>query len=310
MAELLDGKRIADEIRAEIKTEVDRLTSEGRRPPGLAVVLVGENPASQVYVGSKVRACQELGFHSERYDMGDLTTTDELLEVVGKLNADPAIDGILVQLPLPKQIDESRILEAVSPAKDVDGFHPVNVGLLALGEEAKALTPCTPTGIIEMLDRYNVEISGARAVVIGRSAIVGKPMAALLLNRSATVTICHSRTRDLAAVTREADILVAAIGRPGFVTDEHVKPGAVVVDVGMNAVSDPGLARELFGEDEKRLAAIERRGQTLAGDVHPRLVEPVAGRLTPVPGGVGPLTIASLMRNTMKAYRLREESAG
>jgi methylenetetrahydrofolate dehydrogenase (NADP+)/methenyltetrahydrofolate cyclohydrolase len=304
MADVLDGRRIADEIRAEIKTEVDALRAEGRRPPGLAVVLVGENPASQVYVGSKVKACQELGLHSERYDLGDAATTEELLALVGRLNADPTIDGILVQLPLPSQIDETAVLDAVDPAKDVDGFHPINVGLLFLGQEERALTPCTPTGIVEMLDRYDVPVAGTRAVVVGRSAIVGKPMAALLVNRSATVTICHSRTKDLDAVCREADLLVVAVGRPGFVTDLHVKPGATVVDVGMNAVTDPGLARELFGEDEKRLGAIERRGQTLAGDVHPRLVEPVAGRLTPVPGGVGPLTIATLMRNTLKAYRL------
>jgi methylenetetrahydrofolate dehydrogenase (NADP+)/methenyltetrahydrofolate cyclohydrolase len=306
MADVLDGKKIADEIRAEIKLEAEALTAAGRRPPGLAVVLVGGNPASTVYVGSKVKACQELGYHSERYDLPDHTTTEELLELVGKLNSDPAIDGILVQLPLPPQVDETAVLDAVDPAKDVDGFHPINVGLLFLGQESRALTPCTPTGIVEMLDRYEIPITGTRAVVVGRSAIVGKPMAALLVNRSATVTICHSRTQDIEAVCREADLLVVAVGRAGFVTDAHVKPGATVVDVGMNAVTDPGLARELFGEDEKRLAAIERRGQTLAGDVNPRLVGPVAGRLTPVPGGVGPLTIATLMRNTMKAYRLRE----
>ena len=306
MAEVLDGKRIGDEIRAEIKTDVETLLAEGRRPPGLAVVLVGENAASMVYVGSKVKACQELGFHSERYDLGAHTTTEELLELVGKLNADSAIDGILVQLPLPDTVDETAVLDAVDPAKDVDGFHPINVGLLYLGQEGRALTPCTPTGIIEMLDRYEIPIAGTRAVVIGRSAIVGKPMAALLINRSATVTVCHSRTKDLEAVCREADLLIVAIGRAGFLTDAHVKPGATVVDVGMNAVTDPGVARELFGDDEKRLTAIERRGQTLAGDVNPRLVEPVAGRLTPVPGGVGPLTIATLMKNTLKAYRLRE----
>ena len=306
MAELLDGKRIADEIRAEIKTDVDALRAEGQRPPGLAVVLVGDSAASQVYVGSKVKACQELGLHSERYDLPAHAPTEELLELVGKLNADPAVDGILVQLPLPDQVDEAKILEAVDPAKDVDGFHPINVGLLALGQEDRALTPCTPTGVVELLDRYQIPITGARAVVVGRSSIVGKPMAALLLNRSATVTICHSKTRDLAAVCREADLLVVAIGRAGLVTDEFVRPGATVVDVGMNAVTDPAVARDLFGDDEKRFAAIERRGQTLAGDVNPRLVGPVAGRLTPVPGGVGPLTIAMLMKNTLKAYRLRE----
>lgn len=306
MAEVLDGKRIADEIRAEIKLEVDALVAAGRRVPGLAVVLVGENPASKVYVGSKVKACQELGYHSERYDLAaDTTTQQELLELVGKLNADPSIDGILVQLPLPRHIDETAVLDAIHPEKDVDGFHPINVGRLLLGQENRTLTPCTPTGIVEMLNRYEIEISGARAVVIGRSAIVGKPMAALLINRNATVTVCHSRTKDLAGVCREADLLVAAIGRPGFVTDEFVKPGATVVDVGMNAVTDPEVARDLFGDDEKRFAAIEKRGQTLTGDVHPRLVEPVAGRLTPVPGGVGPLTIAMLMKNTLKAYGLR-----
>jgi methylenetetrahydrofolate dehydrogenase (NADP+)/methenyltetrahydrofolate cyclohydrolase len=307
MAEILDGKRIADEIRAEIRTEVDELVAAGRRLPGLAVVLVGGDPASKVYVGSKVKACQELGYHSERYDLGANTSQQELLEVVGKLNADPAIDGILVQLPIPKQIDETAVLDAIDPAKDVDGFHPINVGLLYLGQESRALTPCTPTGIIEMLDRYGISVAGKRAVVVGRSAIVGKPMAALLINRSATVTVCHSKTVDLPGVCREADILVAAIGRTGLITDAHVKPGAVVVDVGMNVVSDPEEARHLFGEDERRLATIASRGRTLVGDVNPRLVDPVAGYLTPVPGGVGPLTIALLMRNTLKAYRLREE---
>ncbi len=308
MAEVLDGKRIADEIRAEVKIETELLVSAGKRPPGLAVVLVGENAASKVYVASKVRACEELGYHSERYDMSAETTTDELLQVVGRLNADPTIDGILIQLPLPAQIDEAAVLDSVAPEKDVDGFHPVNVGLLFLGQEDRALTPCTPTGVIELLNRYDIPIAGARAVVVGRSAIVGKPMAALLINRSATVTVCHSRTKDLARICSEADLVVVAIGRAGFLTDVHVKPGATVVDVGMNAVTDPGLARELFGEDPKRLAAIEKRGQTLAGDVNPRLVEPIAGHLTPVPGGVGPLTIAMLMRNTLKAYRLRSQN--
>jgi methylenetetrahydrofolate dehydrogenase (NADP+) / methenyltetrahydrofolate cyclohydrolase len=307
MAELLDGKRIADEIRAEVKTEVDAILAAGRRPPGLAAILVGGDPASKVYVGSKVRTCQELGLHSELYEQPADMTTEELLALVDRLNASPSVDGILVQLPLPKQIDSERVLWAVDPSKDVDGFHPINVGLLYLGQEKAALTPCTPTGIVELLDRYSIPITGARAVVIGRSAIVGKPMASLLINRSATVTVCHSRTKNLPEVCREADILIAAIGRAGFVTDEHVRPGAVVVDVGMNAVTDKDAARVLFGDDEKRFAAIDKRGQTLAGDVNPRLVAPVAGYLTPVPGGVGPLTIALLMKNTVRAYRLREE---
>jgi methylenetetrahydrofolate dehydrogenase (NADP+)/methenyltetrahydrofolate cyclohydrolase len=306
MAELLDGKRVADEIRAEVKTEVDAILAAGRRPPGLAAILVGGNPASKVYVGLKVRACQELGLHSELYERPDDLTTEELLSLVAQLNASASVDGILVQLPLPKQIDAERVLWAVDPGKDVDGFHPINVGLLYLGQEKATLTPCTPTGVIELLERYDVPLAGARAVIVGRSAIVGKPMASLLINRHATVTICHSRTKDLPAVCREADILVAAIGRAGLVTDEHVRPGAVVVDVGMNAITDREQARELFGDDEKRFAAIEKRGQTLAGDVNQRLVEPVAGYLTPVPGGVGPLTIAMLMKNTLRAYRLRE----
>jgi methylenetetrahydrofolate dehydrogenase (NADP+) / methenyltetrahydrofolate cyclohydrolase len=307
MAELLDGKRVADEIRAEVKTEIDAILAAGGRPPGLAAVLVGGNAASKVYVGSKVRTCQELGLHSELYERPDDMTTEELLALVAELNVSPSVDGILIQLPLPKQIDSERVLWAVDPAKDVDGFHPINVGLLYLGQEKETLTPCTPTGIVELLDRYSIPVAGARAVVVGRSAIVGKPMASLLVNRHATVTVCHSRTKNLPAVCREADILIAAIGRAGMITDEHVRPGAVVVDVGMNAVTDKEEARALFGDDEKRFATIEKRGQTLAGDVNPRLVEPVAGYLTPVPGGVGPLTIAMLMKNTLRAYRLREK---
>jgi methylenetetrahydrofolate dehydrogenase (NADP+)/methenyltetrahydrofolate cyclohydrolase len=307
MAEILDGKRIADEIRAEVKDEVAAITAAGARAPGLAAVIVGDDPASKVYVGSKVKACGELGLHSELYERPADMTTGELLDLVAQLNASVSIDGILVQLPLPPQIETNLVLDAVLPGKDVDGFHPVNVGRLFLGQEREALTACTPTGIIELLERYQIPIAGQRAVIVGRSAIVGKPMASLLINRNATVTICHSRTTDLAGLCREADLLVAAIGRAGFITDAFVKPGATVIDVGMNAVTDPAVARELFGDDERRMGAIERRGQTLAGDVNPRLVEPVAGRLTPVPGGVGPLTIAMLMKNTLKAYRLREE---
>jgi len=304
MAEVLDGKRTADVIRAELKNEVEAIDAAGRRAPGLAVVLVGGDPASLVYVGSKVKACAELGFHSQRHELPESTTTAELLALIGRLNADHSIDGILVQLPLPKHIDEESILDAIDPIKDVDGFHPVNVGRLYIGHEDEALTPCTPTGIIELLERTGVPILGARAVVVGRSAIVGKPMVSLLINRSATVTVCHSKTRDLPSVCREADILIAAIGRPGFVTEEFVRPGATVVDVGISHVSDLEAARDYFGDDEKRFDAIRRRGYTLVGDVHPRRVAPVAGLLTPVPGGVGPLTIALLLKNTLKAYRM------
>lgn len=304
MAELLDGKRIADTILDEVRNDVIGTDDAGRRPPGLAVVLVGGDPASLVYVGLKVKKCAELGFHSQRHDLPESTTTSELLSLIAKLNADHTIDGILVQLPLPKHIAEQQVLDAIEPQKDVDGFHPINVGLLYLGQEQRALTPCTPTGVIELLQRSNIPITGTRAVVIGRSTIVGKPMAALLINRSATVTVCHSKTVGLSAVCREADLLIAAIGKPGFVTDEFIKPGATVIDVGINPVTDVELARDYFGDDAKRFAAIESRGHTLVGDVNPRLAAPVAGRITPVPGGVGPLTIAMLLKNTLKAYRL------
>lgn len=304
MAELLDGKRIADTILDEVRNDVIGTDDAGRRPPGLAVVLVGGDPASLVYVGLKVKKCAELGFHSQRHDLPESTTTSELLALIAKLNADHTIDGILVQLPLPKHIAEQQVLDAIEPQKDVDGFHPINVGLLYLGQEQRALTPCTPTGVIELLQRSDIPITGTRAVVIGRSTIVGKPMAALLINRSATVTVCHSKTVGLSAVCREADLLIAAIGKPGFVTDEFIKPGATVIDVGINPVTDVELARDYFGDDAKRFAAIESRGHTLVGDVNPRLAAPVAGRITPVPGGVGPLTIAMLLKNTLKAYRL------
>ncbi len=309
MAEVLDGKQVAETIRNEVGEQVAALAAAGLRPPGLAVILVGGNPASSVYVGSKARACAELGIVSIRHDLSDSVSNEQLLALLDELNADDSVDGILVQLPLPKHIDSERVLEAIRPDKDVDGFHPMNAGRLFLGQEERTMAPCTPIGIIELLDRSGVEIAGARAVIVGRSAIVGKPLAALLINRSATVTVCHSRTRDLSAVCREADILVAAIGRAAFITDAHVRPGATVVDVGINAVTDAARCRELFGEDPKRLETLARRGQTLVGDVHPRLVAPVAGRLTPVPGGVGPMTIAMLMSNTLRAYRLRTAAA-
>ena len=303
-AKLLDGVRVADEIKSEVATEIIAWRGKYGVSPCLAVVRVGEDAASAVYVRNKVRTSQELGLHSEHHALPLATTTEELLAVVAQLNGRPEVDGILVQLPLPPQIDEQRVLAAVDPQKDVDGFHPVNAGRLALGQPT--LAPCTPAGIIELLRRYEIPLRGARACVVGRSNIVGRPMAQLLLQHDATVTIAHSRTRDLPAVTREADILVVAIGRAGFLRAAHVKPGAVVIDVGMNQVTDAAQAREFFGDDaEKRLKAIAKRGATLIGDVHPAEVSRVAGALTPVPGGVGPLTVAMLMRNTLEAAKRR-----
>jgi methylenetetrahydrofolate dehydrogenase (NADP+)/methenyltetrahydrofolate cyclohydrolase len=267
------------------------------RPPGLAVVLVGEDPASQVYVRSKTKTAGELGIYNETITPAASITTAELLDLVHSLNARPEIDAILVQLPLPAHIDSQAVLLAVAPEKDVDGFHPYNVGLLAIGKPGPR--PCTPAGVIEMLKRYEIPMAGRNAVVVGRSDIVGKPMAMLLLQQNATVTICHSRTKDLAEVCRTADILVAAIGRPAMITADYIKPGAVVVDVGMNSVTDPAVAEKIF--DPSRLAVFEKRGSLLVGDVHPGDMARVASAYTPVPGGVGPLTIAMLMRNTIEA---------
>jgi methylenetetrahydrofolate dehydrogenase (NADP+)/methenyltetrahydrofolate cyclohydrolase len=267
-------------------------------------VLVGDDPASAVYVRNKVRTCGELGLASEPYYLPADTPAARLLEMIAEFNTRDDVDGLLVQLPLPKHMDESAVIEAIDPAKDVDGFHPVSVGRMM--QRRPALLPCTPAGIIELLVREGVKIAGARATVIGRSNIVGRPVAELLLQRDATVTICHSRTGCLTDVTREADILVVAIGRPGFVRGEHVKPGATVIDVGMNRVTDPEVVRELFGEEApRRLKTLSERGYTLVGDVHPAEVSRVAGRLTPVPGGVGLLTVAMLMKNTATAARRR-----
>jgi methylenetetrahydrofolate dehydrogenase (NADP+)/methenyltetrahydrofolate cyclohydrolase len=298
----LDGASVAGAIKDEVAGEVAGYAGRGLRP-GLAAVLVGGDPASHIYVSSKVKTCEQLGLYSEKIELPDTTTTSDLLALVQSLNSRDEIDGILVQMPLPRQVDSAIVLNAVDPAKDVDGFHPVNTGRLMLGEPG--LRPCTPAGIIEMLDRYGIEVEGKRAVVLGRSRIVGLPMSLLLLHRNATVTICHSRTADLAATAREADILVAAIGRAGMVDAGYVKPGAVVVDVGMNKVTGREDLERLFGADEKRLAAFERNGYTLVGDVNPREVAQVAGYLTPVPGGVGPLTIAMLMKNTLAAMKMR-----
>lgn len=297
---ILSGAAVAEEIKRDVAEKAARLWREQGVRPCLSAVRVGDDAASAVYVRNKVKASEALGLRSEHHALPVETSTEQLLELVAQLNARDDVDGILVQLPLPPAIDERRVLEAVDPLKDVDGFHPVNVGRLALGQNA--LAPCTPAGIIELLERSAIQINGARACVVGRSNIVGRPLAQLLLQRDATVTICHSRTRDLAAVTREADILIAAIGRLAFIRGEHIKPGATVIDVGINRVMDEDVARTLFGaETEKRLRAIKERGYTLVGDVHPAEADEVAGRRTPVPGGVGLLTVAMLMKNTLTA---------
>jgi methylenetetrahydrofolate dehydrogenase (NADP+)/methenyltetrahydrofolate cyclohydrolase len=299
-AALLDGAATARAIKDELKADVASLVARGVRP-GLGVLLVGDDPASAVYVRSKTKACEELGLHHETATLPATATTLEVMARVDDYNRRSEIDGILVQLPLPPQVDAERVLRLVSPAKDVDGFHPENVGLLV--QKRPRFVACTPAGIMELLRREGISVAGQRAVVVGRSDIVGKPMALLLMHADATVTVCHSKTRDLAAVTREADLLVAAIGRAGLIRAEHVKPGAVVVDVGMNRVDDPALARELAGAE--RAEQVARKGYVLVGDVHAPSVREVASALTPVPGGVGPLTIALLMKNTVRAARVR-----
>jgi methylenetetrahydrofolate dehydrogenase (NADP+)/methenyltetrahydrofolate cyclohydrolase len=299
-ATLLDGTATAKAIRAELKLQVETLASRGLRP-GLGVLLVGDDPASALYVRNKTRACDELGIHHETVTLSATATTEEVAAQVEAFNRRNDVHGILVQLPLPPHVSADAVLDRVDPAKDVDGFHPSNVGLLV--QKRPRFVPCTPAGIMELLARSGIPVSGRRAVVLGRSDIVGKPMAIVLLHAHATVTICHSRTRELPSVTREADILVAAIGKAGFVRAEHVKPGAVVVDVGMNSVDDLGQARDLLGPE--RLADFERKGRALVGDVHAPSVREVAAALTPVPGGVGPLTIALLVKNTVKAAALR-----
>ncbi len=298
---LLDGVKIANDIKNEVAEEVRQLRETGLRP-GLAAVLVGSNPASEIYVRSKVQTCEALGLYSVKITPPESVTTEELLDLVYELNARDEVDGILVQLPLPPQVDSKKVLLAVAPEKDVDGFHPMNVGFLST--QRPRLVPCTPAGIMEMLQRSNIPIQGADAVVVGRSDIVGKPMAMLLTNSNATVTICHSKTRDLPGVCRRGDILVAAMGRIGFVTRDFVKPGATVIDVGMNKITSREEFDKYFKGNEKRKQAFAKNGYTLTGDVHPEVAE-VAGALTPVPGGVGPLTIAMLMANTLKAAKLR-----
>ena len=301
MSKVLDGTAIAAAIKQEVAEEVRTLAAKGIRP-GLAAVLVGSVPASEIYVRSKVQTCADLGLFSDRITPPDTVTTEEMLDLVAALNARDDIDGILIQLPLPKQVDAKVLLDAIDPAKDVDGFHPVNAGRLQAGRPA--LAPCTPAGVIEILKRSQIPISGAHAVVVGRSDIVGKPAAMLLLHENATVTICHSKTRDLPSITRQADILVAAIGRPGFITPEMVKPGATIIDVGINRITTREEFDRFFAGNEKREATFAKRGSTIVGDVHPKAFE-LASAYTPVPGGVGPLTIAMLMANTVRAAKMQ-----
>jgi methylenetetrahydrofolate dehydrogenase (NADP+) / methenyltetrahydrofolate cyclohydrolase len=300
-ARVLDGTKIRDEIFAELKSEIAALGGQGIRP-GLAAVLVGDNPASQLYVKSKIAACEQLGLASRMHTPLVSSTTEYMLQLVADLNADDAVDGILIQLPLPPQVDAKRVLEAVDPAKDVDGFHPVNLGRLVTGRPG--LVACTPAGCMEILRRNGITIEGANAVVLGRSDIVGKPMALLLMHANATVTICHSKTRELQEVVRRADIVVAAMGRAGYVKADWLRPGAVVIDVGTNKVTDAREAESLLRNFPARLAKFREKGAVLVGDVHPDAVN-TAGALTPVPGGVGPMTITMLMSNTVKAARLR-----
>ena len=301
MPKILDGAVIAAAIKQEVAEEVRALAALGIRP-GLAAVLVGHVAASEIYVRSKVQACAELGIYSDLITPSEDITTEAMLDLVSALNARDEIDGILIQLPLPRQVDAKSLLDAVAPEKDVDGFHPVNAGRLQAGRPA--LAPCTPAGVIEILKRTNIPIAGQHAVIVGRSDIVGKPVAMLLLHQNATVTICHSKTRDLAAITRQADILVAAIGRPGFITADMITPGATLIDVGMNRIDTREEFDRFFAGNAKREATFAKRGSTIVGDIHPKAFE-LAGAYTPVPGGVGLLTIAMLMANTVRAAKMR-----
>ncbi len=304
-ARVLDGQALARTMQEEIRPEVAAFAAAHGRPPGLGIVLVGEDPASEVYVRNKLKAGAEIGFRADLERLPASATLADTLALVDRLNQSAVHDGILVQSPLPKAMGadaEQRVFDAIAPGKDVDGLTPVNVGLLV--QKRAMLVACTPSGIIEMLEREKIPVSGRHAVVIGRSEIVGKPMALLLLHRDATVTICHSRTPNLAEVCRQADILVAAVGRPGLVTKTFVKPGATVIDVGMNKVTDSAVAHSLFADGHPRLGVFRSKGSVLVGDVHPEVAE-VAGALTPVPGGVGPLTITMLMKNTLRAAKMR-----
>jgi len=303
MAQILDGKAHADRMLEAVRIAVEARRGAGLRPPCLAVVLVGEDPASQVYVRNKVAACTRTGTRSLERLLPSTASSATLIETIRQLNEDPEVDGMLVQLPLPKSLDTKAILQLIDPAKDVDGFHPMNQGLLFQGQ--KGLRPCTPNAVMNMLKAYGISMKGKRAVVLGRSEIVGKPMALMLLEEHATVTIAHSRTEDLPALCREADILVAAIGKPGLVEGSWIKPGAVVVDVGINRVEDLALGERIFARDPKKLATLQAKGAVLCGDVRYGEAFEVAGAITPVPGGVGPLTIAGLLTNTLQACEAR-----
>src|SRR5271169_4221085 len=304
-AKILDGAKIRDAMFGELKDEVAILSSAGIRP-GLAAVLVGNDPASQLYVKSKIAACEQLGMESGLITPPSSATTAEMLAIVEDLNQDNDTDGILIQRPLPAQVDTKRVLEAVDPAKDVDGFHPVNLGRLVSARPG--LVACTPAGCMEILRRSGIPVEGVNAAVVGRSDIVGKPMALLLMHANATVTICHSKTRDLPGVVRRADIVIAAIGRAAMIEPDWVRPGATVIDVGITRIADAAEAQRLFANFPAKLAQFHEKGSVLVGDVHPGVAE-VAGAITPVPGGVGPLTIAMLMSNTVKAARLRRRRA-
>ena len=300
-ARILDGAALAKTIRMELQPRVASVASRLGRPPGLGIVLVGDDPASEVYVRNKLKAAAEIGLRADLERLPATATLDDTLALVERLNGSPVHDGILVQSPLPAAMGptaEQRVFDAIDPAKDVDGFSAENVGRLV--QKRRAFVACTPQGIVELLDRFQIPIAGARAVIIGRSDIVGKPLALLLLHRDATVTICHSKTRDLASVAASADLLIAAIGRPAFVTAAFVRAGATVIDVGVNSVSDSALVQSVFGPDDPKRGQFERRGSILMGDVHPDVAQ-VAGALTPVPGGVGPMTIAMLLANTIHA---------
>jgi methylenetetrahydrofolate dehydrogenase (NADP+)/methenyltetrahydrofolate cyclohydrolase len=304
-ARLLDGKLIADEIRAELQPGIEAFAAQAGRPPGLGIVLVGEDPASEIYVRTKLKSAGERGLRADLERLPGTASLSEVLQLVERLNRSDVHDGILVQSPLPAAMGddaERRVFDAIDPAKDVDCFHPANVGRLV--QNRYTIGPATPSGVIEILERSGVPIAGKRAVVIGRSDIVGKPMALLLLHRNATVTVCHSRTQDLPSVARQADILVAAIGRPGFVTSAFVQPGATVIDVGTSQVTDPAAVERLFPPGSKRRETFDRRKSLVVGDVHPEVAD-IAGALTPVPGGVGPLTIVMLLKNTLTAARAR-----
>jgi methylenetetrahydrofolate dehydrogenase (NADP+)/methenyltetrahydrofolate cyclohydrolase len=306
-AQLLDGKAVAETIRGEVRLQAESETRRTGLAPKLAAVLVGDNPASKVYVRNKVAACAEAGIRSDEIRIAADAGEEEILAVVRRLNEDQDVDGILVQLPLPRHVDRIAVLLAIDPAKDVDGLHVINAGRLALRLEG--LVPCTPAGVIEILDRHGLPISGQHAVIIGRSEIVGRPLATLLTHRDATVTVCHSHTRDLVGLARQADILIAAIGQPAFVRGEMIRAGAVVIDVGINRVTDLELVRKVFGAGSDRLAQAKDRGFALMGDVHYGEAQERASWLTPVPGGIGPLTIACLLRNTVRAARLRRQPA-